>query len=228
MRTLNTGCRVGILLLMLALACFADNVVYDPGTTYIIDPELTGYSTYGDQMAGMRVTAWWQSGASVTAIWTATGSGAGAAAAADLFSVSLSGDSWNSPWSLTNLAASQLTRLLLDGPPGLTVFDTVPYIDGTPGSAQGWAFQRLSGASDVVATYRNKAAVIGNPVQGDLYTQLDLAITGLDSGDIMTWRSDTDSVPSGGSVNPVPEPATVALLGFAVATLGVLSRRKRA
>src|SRR5512143_1608987 len=56
----------------------------DPGNTWVTTA-LTGYSTYGDMMDGMTVTAYFAGGGSQSALWQDTGVGAGQAAGTDWY-----------------------------------------------------------------------------------------------------------------------------------------------
>ena len=157
-------------------------VVYDAGTINETTA-LTGFSTHGDDMDGMKVTAWYGA-VSETAIWGDTGPGAGAAFGTG-WSLTESGDTFGGTWTLTNNTGSAMTRLLIDAGPGDTVYDiSWPPGDnnpgsgyGTAGSARGWTFD-VTGGSDaglnIVATYRDLVALSGNAPVGDLYRYLDI------------------------------------------------------
>ncbi|HTP34553.1 MAG TPA: PEP-CTERM sorting domain-containing protein [Candidatus Acidoferrales bacterium] len=226
---------VTVLALLFVVAGVADTLTYNPATIYVINPALTGFSTFGDQMAGMVVTAYFGS-TSFSATWAATGSGAGGASVTNEFSLTESGDTFTSLWTLTNDSSARLTRLTIAAAPGNAVFDiclspsptcAADNSEGTPGSARGWTFDRQGGyAGTIDVTYFNEVELIGNSPVGDLWANLDLAFAdAIAPGGNLTWISDTDSAPSTGSIAPVPEPMSLILL----ATCGAwaLSRIRR-
>jgi hypothetical protein len=221
-------CRRGAIVVLVGALCLLGfavpahatvTVAYDSGTLHLTD-SLSGYSTYGDDMAGMDVTAYYGAGSEL-ATWAATGAGAGAASGTN-WSLSESGDTFGSSWSLSNLTGSSMSRLLIYGPPGDTVFDIDwPTYPGTAGSARGWTFQTtgtVPAGLDILATYRDEVALTGDAPVGDLWATLDLQFTnqgGLGSGQTLYFIADTDMASAGADIVPViPEPATVCLLGL--------------
>lgn len=206
------------------------NVSYDAGTTNTTTA-LTGYSTYGDMMVGMVVTAWFGA-TSETVVWAATGAGAGAAVGTG-WSLSESGDTFGSSWFLTNSSGAALTRLLIDAGPGDSVFDTTAVAGDTAGSASGWSFQLVNisaaDANDTInAEYRDAVALgMASPV-GDLYRYLDISIRdGLSSGSVMEYVTDTDNLEFAGDLTPVPDTAsTLGCLGLGLLAMFGAARRR--
>lgn len=154
---------------------------------------LTGFTTSGDMMAGIQVTASFVDGSSETATWQATNTNSGGVFG-NGWSLSESGNSFNQPWTFSNTGIG-ITSLVIDAIPGNTVFDNIPVEEITPGSADGWAFQTLSGLSPTSSIYSDVIDIS----QGDLYGKLSLYWTDPFTGS-MTFRADTDS---GSPNNPV-------------------------
>ncbi len=214
----------------------AVTVTYDLGTTNFTTA-LTGYSTYGDMMDGMRVTAYFV-GSAQDAVWGDTGAGAGAASFGG-WSLSESGDTFGGTWRLSNRSGSAITRLLIDAGPGDTIFDTrrVGDIGGTAGSERGWTFDVTGGSDaglDILATYRDLVALTATAPVGDVFRRLDIQfrnVGGFATGRDLTFIADTDNILFAGDITPaVPEPASL-IVWSAIGGLGIVGawrRRRRA
>jgi hypothetical protein len=208
----------------------ADLVTFVPGTTNTTTA-LTGFSTWGDMMAGMRVTAYFANGTTQLGIWGTTGAGAGAAVGAG-FTLGEVGDTFDGQgsWTLTNNSGIGIQRLLIDAGPGDTVFDTQALgdIQGTFGSERGWDFLRTDGRLDLVvnAYYRDSVALTGNAPVGDLFRSLDLQFGSAMFG-TMTFQADTDNILYAGDITPVSDPASLLLLGTGLVGLVTARRRMR-
>lgn len=161
---------------------------------------LTGFTTTGSMMTGMQVTASFVDGSSQTAIWQANNNISGGAFGTG-WSLTESGNSFNQPWTLSNSGLG-ITSLVINSIPGNTVFDNIPVLEVTPGSADGWAFQTLSGQSPTSNDYSNVIDIS----QGDLFGLLSLYWTDSFTG-TMKFRADTDS---GSASNPVQPKDPVA------------------
>ncbi|MBX3351556.1 MAG: hypothetical protein KF684_01370 [Phycisphaeraceae bacterium] len=193
---------------------------------------ITAFATTGEQMAGMRVTAFFTGGGSEVVTWGATGAGAGGAFGAG-WSLAQSGDSFSSAWTLSSTAAS-IDRLLIDAGPGDTVFDTSYFgFFGTDGSAFGRDFTVTGGTGeglDIIATYRNAVALTGDAPVGDLFRLLDIDFftSGVAFGPdrTLTFLADTDNLLFAGDIRPIPLPTAAGLAAFGMGAVSGASRRR--
>jgi hypothetical protein len=157
---------------------------------------LTGFTTSGDMMAGMRITASFVDGSSESAIWSTTNTTSGGAFGTG-WSLTEVGNSFDQPWTFNNIGQG-ITSLIIDAIPGNTVFDIFPYGDDLPqtdGSADGWGFETLTGQAPTSSAYSDIIDISA----GDLFGKLSLYWTSGFTG-LMNFRADTDS---GSSRNPV-------------------------
>jgi hypothetical protein len=197
-------------------------------------PGLTGFSTTGAMMDGLRVTATFQTGLVETRAWADTGAASGGVSGTG-WSLSQAGDTFTNAWTFSftgTAAALQLVSLVLDGsgPGQVTIFDTdtdaTPAQD-TPGSARGTNFSITSGCvgCDGTAVYSNQVGIGANPPLGDIFHTLTVTFTGgTGPRSNFSFLQDTDNDIR--LNQPVPEPGTLALVGLALAAVGLRARRR--
>ena len=204
------------------------NTVNAPET---VIPGLTAFATTGANMTGLSVRATFSSGLDQTLAWATTGVGAGGVTGAG-WSLSVSGDTFTAPWnfSFVNASIGQLSRLILDGSTGLTIFDRTEPSPGTNGSAQGndFAFSAFCATCDAFVTYSGRTALAGDPPLNDLWQTVTISFINPDSGvntgprTDFSFLQDTDNDVR---VN-VPEPETYAMMLAGLGLLGFIARRR--
>jgi len=183
---------------------------------------LSGFSTYGNMMNGMQITVGFLDGYTETSIWNTTGYQSGGAFGSG-WSLTQSGNTFGDPWSFN--AGRGIYSLLINAVPGNTLFDNVDYGEVTPGSANGWNFQVISGAGPSSYTY-------GSPIdisRGDLFGSLLLSWGGGFSGN-MRFIADADNgtsydpvrAVSGPPALPTPPNSPPSLTGFDLSSYTIL------
>lgn len=203
------------------------SIVTVPAPTQTVR-EILQFDVHGDAMGGMKVRATYAGGGVETGFWAPMGPSKGGVLG-DGFSLTLDGDSFDTPWLLTNSSDAAIVRLDLLGR-NVVVFDRTRPTPGTEGSAKGRDFgpftaspgTPLSGA--ITATYSRGVTLPGDPFVGDVFRNLSIDFSALDDGGVLkkfAFRQDTD-------LAPIPVPAAGLLLLSAVGGLAWLGRRRAA
>jgi hypothetical protein len=171
----------------------------------------------GGMMDGMQIVVTFADNSTESDIWSGTGVVSGSASGGD-WSLSLTGNSFLSPWMFTSSVA--VKGLSISAFPGDIVFDVIHQPEHTPNSDSGRPFYTINQDLDVSATYSDEVNLQGTFYK-DLYATLDISFASDYTGTYQFY-TDTDSV-------TVPTPAPIFLLGGSLSLLGLAGwRRKKA
>lgn len=195
-------------------------------STQVSIPGVSQFQTDGADMVGMSVTVNFLGG-SETVQWAATGADSGAATGAG-WSISESGDTFtDNAWSV-DFGTLSVTSIVLDGTPGLTLFDRSLPDPGTAGSANGkdWVSSLLNDA-DIEVEYSNVVGVGAAVPVNDLFQILTVSFLDFEQGSVsgqFTFSQDTDN----DSRIQIPEPAMLPLFGLGLAGIAIVARKRSA
>jgi hypothetical protein len=244
MSTANTVRRCVLLAIAVAIVpasqAAGQTLVTETGTPFVSTLSTAAFSTRGQDMGGMLVTAFFDGGASASGSWGFLGGAVWGVETSSFRLGHLAGNFTGAGFTffLSNYGTSGLSRLVLSGAPGRTVFDlTIPGGEGTPGSSSGARLRIMEAAlaANATVTYRNVVSVGASAPVGDIYEQVDLFLgTPLAGGQSLNFELDTDNLPFAAVITPapttVPEPATWILVSFGLVVMGgarTLRRRAR-
>lgn len=190
---------------------------------------VAGFATTGAQMSGMTVEAFFADSMLDDILsWGTTGADSGGVTGTN-WGLSVTGNTSSAEWQFVNETGSNLLKLVLNGAPGLTLFDTTfNFLVGTVGSAEGLDFDDLTDPdAPPTATYSKPIAIGSDPFVGDLYHVLTVSDFGVDGrAGNWTFFQDTDN-DSRKPPNDVPEPSMVALMSLGLLGLGFARRFSR-
>jgi hypothetical protein len=225
MSSLSRIALAGAALTLSAAALPAQVIVPVAGVPFVA-AAVTQSAVRGDEMGGLHVTAFFTDGSSAAGAWGDLGGGFWGVSLPS-YSLRLPGpaDTFVMPWTFLNTSGAGLTRLILRGAPGGTVFDILPPNPITPGSAEGLAMQLIGGDPfGTIATYRNVVGIGAAPPLGDLFETLDITFQTPVTLTAIEFITDTDLV---GRITQTPEPATYAMLAFGLAATAAAVHRRR-
>jgi hypothetical protein len=251
-RALRRLCTSAVGLALLTPGLQAQTSTFAAGTVFNA-PALTTFTTFGENMVGMRVTWTYDDGTFGTANWVRFG--------ADAYGVNVGGfrvsmgrfsDTFMDAWSVINNTGRGITAVRFNGQEGRIVFDCgwttagcatagdPASLAGSPNSARGWTLQTLGfGGSNIYTggvrgVYENLVGLEGAAPVGDIFEQLTIFFTdGLATGQLYGVRADTDNtsadipVPGTPPTAVIPEPSTYLLMLTGLGGLWMLTARGR-
>jgi MYXO-CTERM domain-containing protein len=245
MRRPPSSLIAGLTALVLTTPLQGQSNSFLPGTRYDAPP-LTTFTTFGEDMIGMRVSWSFSDGSFGSANWSSFGADAYGVNTAD-FRVQMGrySDTYMDAWSVTNRSTTKtLSSVRFNGQLGRVVFDCgwtssgcaalqdpVGTPEGSVNSARGWSMSTLGFGGDniyrggVLGIYANEVGVGGADPVGDLFEQLTIVYTdGMAPGFTHGFRADTDNTSTDipDPVTPGPGPGPVPVPEPASAALALL------
>lgn len=243
-KTIKVLVGTSCLLFLHSQAAIGGTINVDNSITDTI-PGFSGFETTGANMTGLSVTATFSGNTSETGIWQTTDAqlGSGSASGSSLnWNLSVTGTTFEQPWTFTNNTGLALQKLVLDGTSALVVFDrtidpspTDIMGEGTPGSGTGKDFAPgefvnavLTNVEYNTATYSKQISLGGTPV-GDVWHVLDIDFAtqnnpnGLASTSWMFFQ-DTDR---DARVDAVPLPSSLVIFFLGLSGMSYFMRFNR-